>query len=219
MVAAEAKKLKPGEWILGRSWDQNDWTVQDMPTHEALDRGRAGQSGLARAHRRPCGGGEHGRHEALRRRSRSKSPSGGEILKKKDGTPSGTFVDEAMSFIYAKVPDAGEERFAAALAAASDSCLAAGLTSVHEAGASPKTIALYKRLIDDGRLKLRIYAMLGDPGDGDIAKYFRENRIDGYAGHRLDVRSVKLFIDGAMGSRGAALFEPYSDRPGYSASS
>lgn len=216
MVADEAKKLKPGEWVLGRSWDQNDWPVQDMPTHEALDRAAPenpvwlvridGHAGVANtAAMKLCGVD-----------ARSKSPSGGEILKKKDGTPSGTFIDEAMGLISAKVPDLGEERFAAALAAASDSCLAAGLTSVHEAGISPDAISLYKRLIEDGRLKLRIYAMLGDPGEGDIAGYFRKNRLDGYAGHRLDVRCVKLFIDGAMGSRGAALFEPYSDRPGYS---
>jgi hypothetical protein len=214
-VAAEARKRAPGEWILGDAWDQNDWETKEMPTHGALDRAAPrnpvwlvrvdGHAGIAnRTALERCGV-----------TSRTANPDGGEILRSADGSPTGVFVDNAMSLITRHIPESSPERVADALAAASDACLAAGLTCVHDAGVSPGAIALYRRLIDNGRLGIRVYAMLGDPGDGDAAVYLAANRVSGYGSHRLEVRSVKLFMDGALGSRGAALFEPYTDRPGY----
>jgi hypothetical protein len=215
MVSAEARKHAPGEWILGRSWDQNDWEAKDMPTHgiltEAAPRNPVwlvrvdGHAGIAnRAAMERCG-----------ITPRTISPEGGEILRAPDGSPTGVFVDAAMHLIALHIPEPSPERLADAIAAASDNCLAAGLTCVHDAGVSPETIALYKRLIDGDRLGIRVYAMLGDPGSGDAAAYFTANRVTGYTNSRLEVRSVKLLMDGALGSRGAALFEPYTDRPGY----
>jgi predicted amidohydrolase YtcJ len=92
-----------------------------------------------------------------------------------------------------------------------------GLTSVHEAGIGPSAIETYKDLIDKGLLKMRIYAMLGEdeapPLEGDIAAYLSQHKIEEYGNYFLSVRSIKLFFDGALGSRGAAFFEPYKDDP------
>jgi predicted amidohydrolase YtcJ len=215
MVAAEAKKRAPGEWIIGRTWDQNDWESKEMPTHELLTEA---------APDNPVWLERVDGHAAVVNRKtmelagitvRSKSPSGGEILKDTNGRPTGVFVDNAMSLIGGKIPNLPPERVVESLELASRRCLETGLTGVHDAGTSPGTIAIYKKLIDQGRLNLRVYAMLGDPGEGDIAGYLTKNRVEGYGNHFLEVRSLKLFTDGALGSRGAALFTDYSDRPGY----
>ncbi len=215
MVAAEAKRRAPGEWILGSNWDQNDWPSTEMPTHDLLTKAAPdnpvwlvrvdGHAGVANRKGLELSGVT----------SRSKNPEGGEILRARNGEPTGVFVDNAMWLVSSKIPRMTPEQIEASLAAAADRCVAAGLTGIHDAGVSSGEIAAYRRLIDSERLNVRIYGMLDDPGDTDIAARLRENRVDGYGSHFLTVRSVKLFMDGALGSRGAALFTDYSDRPGY----
>ncbi|MDP2982352.1 MAG: amidohydrolase [Candidatus Latescibacter sp.] len=216
MVAKKAKTTLPGEWILGRSWDQNDWDSKEMPSHELLTKAVPnnpvwlvrvdGHAGIAnKKAMEMCG-------------ITTQTPNlpGGEILRRKDGAPTGVFIDHAMHLVYSRIPDIPPERERKNLAAAAKNCLAAGLTGIHDAGVSPVTVEHYKYLIDHDRMGLRIYAMLSDPGVDDLAGFMKKNLLPDYGGHCLTVRSIKLFIDGTLGSRGAALLEPYSDRPGYS---
>ncbi|MBT4482699.1 MAG: amidohydrolase [Candidatus Latescibacteria bacterium] len=217
MVAEKAKTLEPGEWILGRSWDQNDWEdVDDLPFHDALSEVTQknpvwltrvdGHAGLANKYALHISGIS----------KQTNNPDGGEILRKPNGDPTGVFIDRAMGMVSKNILDFTGIQLIEAIEMASNNCLAAGLTCVHDAGASPEIIKRYKRLIYTGKIKIRIYAMLGNPvGDRAVTSYLKMNRIDNYEDHFLTVKSIKLFVDGALGSRGAKMFESYSDREGH----
>jgi len=216
-VAARVNESQPGEWILGGRWDQNDWDERTFPVHDKLSAvsphnpvflmrvdGNAGFANL----------------KALEMAGITKDtpdPFGGVIVRKADGSPTGVLVNRAMDTLLARIPEDSEERYREKFLKAVNSCLKVGLTGVHEAGVGPQAIAMYKDLIDRNQLKIRIYAMLGEekdlPADIDLVRYFREHRIEEYGQHMLSVRSIKLFLDGALGSRGAAFFEPYADDP------
>ena len=123
-----------------------------------------------------------------------------------------------MNLVKEHIPEDTKEQFRDKFLNAVQSCLAVGLTGVHEAGVGPGTIEMYKDLIDKDQLNIRLYAMLGEQSIpelkiDDLAGYFRQNRIEEYGDHFLSVSSIKLFFDGALGSRGAAFFEPYADDP------
>jgi predicted amidohydrolase YtcJ len=135
------------------------------------------------------------------------SPRGGEVIKDSSGQPTGLFVDNAKALITQHMPG-GIHSTADLLLKAQELCLSVGLTGVHDALVTPADVAAYRQLEAAGKLKMRVYAMV----DGEYAvDYFRENGL--LIGDRLTVRSAKLFADGALGSRGAWLLEPYSDRP------
>jgi len=216
MVAAKAEETPPGEWILGRGWDQNDWPEEEFPCHDALSRAVPDHPVWLRRIDGHAGIANRKAMEIAGITADTESPEGGEILRKPNGEPMGVFIDHAMALVARHVPEASPEQVRAALARAAENCLSVGLTGVHDAGVSPETVEHYKRLIDEGALGIRIFAMLGDPGDADIREYMKKNAVENYGAHFLKVKSIKLFMDGALGSRGAALFEPYSDRPGYS---
>ncbi len=204
MVRAKAEQTPPGQWILGGRWDHESWPDRALPTHPALSEATAqhpvwlrrvdGHAGLANA-------------EALRRAGLtrdSRNPAGGELLRDSEGELTGVLVDNAMDLIQPEGGDAGTREL---LLAAQKLCLAAGLTGVHDAGVSPADVQIYQELATGGELKLRVYGMLSAPY---AVQYFREN--PPLIGERITVRSAKLYVDGAMGSRGAWLLEPYSDR-------
>jgi len=211
-LLTKAKDLAPGDWLLGRGWDQNDWPEQAFPTAADLDRviadrpvwlervdGHAGWANSAAL--RAAGIDEH-----------SKDPEGGRILRGADGKPSGVLIDAAMGLVETRVPKADRAVRRRALRLALDSAVAAGLTGVHDAGVSSENLALYRDLADDDALPLRIYAM----ADGDAAALAQLCRDGPYQhpGGRLSVRAVKLYADGALGSRGAALLADYDDDAG-----
>lgn len=207
-----AATLPDGAWILGRGWDQNDWPDREFPTRADLDAafpdtpvwleridGHAmwANSAAIRA------AGEEAIREAT-------DPPGGKILRDASGEPTGVFIDDAEALVSAHVPpvpaELADQAFASALAEAARF----GLTGVHEAGSSLEDIDRFRRFADEGRLSLRLYAMT-EPGPS----------FDAYCGAPLlgyrdvlTVRSVKLYLDGALGSRGAALLRDYSDDPG-----
>ncbi|MFA9455093.1 MAG: amidohydrolase, partial [Candidatus Aminicenantaceae bacterium] len=148
------------------------------------------------------------------------NPFGGVIHRKSNGEASGVLINKAMNLVKDKFPEETEAAYSDKLLKAVDSCLAVGLTGWHEAGVSPWEIGIYKDLIDEGRLHMRAYAMLGaqeaallEGSAEEIAEYFKEQRIESYGNTMLSVRSIKLFFDGALGSRGAAFYEPYADDP------
>ncbi|MGZ3460269.1 MAG: amidohydrolase, partial [Archangium sp.] len=152
--------------------------------------------------------------EALRRAGITREtpdPAGGRILRGADGEPTGVLVDNAMRLVLAMVPPPTDAQLEARLAAALARCAEVGLTGVHDAGMDLRTFRLLKRWDAEGRLPLRVYAMADGQGP-DHETYLREGL---FQGRMLTMRAVKLLMDGALGSRGAALHEPYSDEPGH----
>ena len=211
MVAARAREVGPGAWILGRGWDQNDWPEQRFPTHEILDSaapdnpvllGRIdGHANWANAAAMEIGGVTR----------ETDDPDGGEIIRDAEGNPTGVFIDAAEGLVGRHVPPMPRERLKVLLARAVRNCLAVGLVGVHDMGGGPANIALARELIDEGNFPFRLYFNLSSTL-GNLDELLAEGP-SCYGGGRLSVRSVKAYIDGALGSRGAALLEPYSDRP------
>lgn len=217
IVAIKVRATKPGEWIVGGRWDQNDWKDKAFPVHDPLSEVSPDNPVYLT---RIDGNAAFANQKALELAGITKDtpdPVGGFIIRKENGKPTGVLVNRAMNLVSDNIPADSEEQFKQKFLKAIRSCLSVGLTCVHEAGIGPQHIALYKNLIDNGQLNMRVYAMLGEekdlPLDMDLAAYFKKHRIEQYGRHLLSVRSIKLFFDGALGSRGAAFFEPYEDDP------
>ena len=140
----------------------------------------------------------------------SQPPAGGQIIRDADGNPTGVFIDRAMALVGRAVRGPTRLDVRGRLLAAQDLALHAGLTGVHDAGISPQTAEVYRDLDREGKLRIRIYAMASG---GDVGLVGRSPQA-GPDGALFEMRSIKLFIDGAMGSRGGLLFESYHDDPG-----
>ncbi|HEX2571067.1 MAG TPA: amidohydrolase [Polyangia bacterium] len=209
-VAEAAQGRAVGEWIEGRGWDQNLWSPPEFPTHKPLDQAAPRHPVLLR---RIDGHALWANAEAMRRAGvtrQTADPSGGRIVRDDHGDPTGVFIDHAMSLVEAAVPRDTPEAVARKIQLAADQAVAAGLTGIHEMGVGDDVIAVYRRLAAEGRLKLRVYAFLS--GDHQIDSLpTRRPLIDEH--DRFTLRAVKLYADGALGSRGAALLRPYSDDP------
>jgi predicted amidohydrolase YtcJ len=203
----------PGDsWIHGRNWDQSLWPGGAFPTAAVLD---------AVAPERPVwlrrvdGHAGWANGEALRRArvtAETTAPSDGQILRDASGRPTGVFVDGAMGLVSRVIPGPTQADLARRILAGQAQALRAGLTGIHDAGVSRLDEAAYRALDREGRLRLRVHGM-ALPGD-DPAGYVSRPPTPAQPGERFELRSIKLFIDGAMGSRGGLLFEPYSDDPG-----
>ena len=200
-------------WILGRGWDQNDWAVKEFPTHAPLDviadqpvwlKRVDGHAGWANAAAMRAAGVT----------AAAQDPEGGKILRDASGNPTGVFIDAAMDLVERAIPDVTFAQRKARVLAAAQRIASLGLTEMHDAGADDDTIRAVRELIDEKRFPIRVYVMLGDDAPL-LQKWFASGPIVGHGG-RLTVRAVKLYADGALGSRGAALLEPYSDDPGNS---
>ncbi|WP_224363666.1 amidohydrolase [Hyalangium versicolor] len=198
-----------GDWLIGQGWDQNDWPEKAFPTRSELD---AGWPSTPIALSRIDGHALWVNGEALRRAHISRDtpdPQGGRIVRGPDGEPTGVLVDNAMSLIDTVMPPPTEEQFAAQLSAALATCARGGMTGVHDAGMDLRTFHLLQRWDAEGRLPLRVYAMAAGM-DSDREKFLAQGP---FQGNKLTMRAVKLMMDGALGSRGAALHSPYSDEP------
>lgn len=211
-LKAFADNLPAGEWLQGRGWDQNDWPEKTFPTRADLDAAFParpvwlervdGHAGWANTAALKAAGLLAGEREA---------PAGGKILRGADGGFSGVFVDKAMSLVEAAIPEPSPSFYRRALRAALDTTARFGLTGVHEAGVTLEHFKRYQQAIDFGAFPVRLYAMAS--GQGDLfEKLCADGPILRY-GDRLIARSVKYYMDGALGSRGAALLEDYSDDP------
>jgi len=201
------QKEKKVDYITGRGWDQNDWEVKEFPTKEKLDilfpetpvavRRIDGHALLANQAAIDLAG------------VTIRTPfSGGDILKK-DGKLTGVFIDNPMRLIGSKIPAPSVKETTQALKDAEKICFDLGLTTVDDAGLSRGTIELIDSLQQIGELKMRIYAMVS-ASEKNLDYYLKKgiSKTD-----RLNVRSFKFYGDGALGSRGAAMREPYSDKP------
>ncbi|WP_461147562.1 amidohydrolase [Spirosoma pulveris] len=194
-------------WLTGRGWDQNDWPEKTFPTKEKLD---AAFPDVPVALMRVDGHALFVNSKALRLAqvtAGSKMP-GGEIILA-NGQPTGILVDNAMQLIKRVIPQPDLSDKAQMLLAAEKVCVSLGLTTISDAGISPDEINLIDSLHKSNKLKIRDYAMvsLGEPN----LNYFLKR--GPFQTDRLTVRSFKLYADGALGSRGACLRKPYSDRP------
>jgi predicted amidohydrolase YtcJ len=206
----------PGDsWITGRNWDQSLWPGGAFPTAAVLDSVSPNRPVWLR---RVDGHAGWANSEAMRRAKVTKetqAPSDGRIIRDKDGNPTGVFIDGAMGLVGRAVPGPTRLDVRRRLLAAQDQALRSGLTGVHDAGISRRTADVYRDLDREGLLKIRIYAMASPPEGGEVAFVSRRPE-SGRDGARFEMRAIKLFIDGAMGSRGGLLFQPYSDDPGNS---
>jgi predicted amidohydrolase YtcJ len=211
-VKARIEATDDDSWITGRNWDQSRWQGGAFPTAAALDR--------VSPHRpvwleRVDGHAGWANTEAMRRAKvtkNSKAPSDGQILRDSDGQPTGVFIDGAMSLVARTVPGPTLNDVKRRLLAAQKHVLQNGLTGVHDAGISKLVEQAYRELDREGQLVVRVYGMAAPPAGGEVAFVKRPPRKSPVES-RFELRAIKLYIDGAMGSRGALLFRPYSDDP------
>jgi predicted amidohydrolase YtcJ len=211
-VAARAKQVPAGTWIVGRGWDQNDWGDTRFPTHEALSRAVPNNPVVLE---RVDGHAVLVNAKAMQLASVTKEtqdPSGGRLERDSTGTPTGVFVDNAGAIIDRVVPPASPAEQRARALAAIDEMHRWGLTGIHDAGEPRAAIELFESLAKEGKLDLRTYVMVADDSAA-LAYYFARGPQSALYDGRLWIRSVKLYADGALGSRGAAMLEPYSDDP------
>jgi predicted amidohydrolase YtcJ len=214
-VAARARDVPAGTWILGRGWDQNDWGDTRFPSHEALSRAVPahpvyltrvdGHAALVNARAMT----------AANLTSAATNPEGGRIERLANGAPSGVLVDRAMALVARAIPPAPREEVRAAILAAVKEANRWGLTGIHDAGVERATIDVYEELAREGRYDLRNYVMIRSD-DATLDHYFKRGPQSALHDGRIWIRAIKISADGALGSRGAALLEPYSDSPEHS---
>ncbi|HZI07014.1 MAG TPA: amidohydrolase, partial [Archangium sp.] len=199
-----------GDWLMGKGWDQNGWPGQEFPGRRELD---------ARFPRTPVYLTRVDHHaawvngEALKRAGISREtpdPAGGRILRDAKGEPTGVLVDNAMDLVAKVVSPPTDEQLEARLSAALERCAQVGLTGVHDAGMDLRTFRKLQAWDMAGRLPVRVYARAD--GQGEERHTYLE--LGTYGGRLLEMKSVKFLLDGALGSRGAALHTAYSDAPG-----
>ncbi|HSH20374.1 MAG TPA: amidohydrolase, partial [Draconibacterium sp.] len=197
-----------GEWILGRSWDQNDWEVKDFPDKTRLDElfpeipvylvRVDGHSGWCNSKALEMAG-----------INSASKVTGGEVVLK-NGQPTGILIDNAMGLIGRYVPEGNKEQQRKGLLSAQSNCFAAGLTSVTDCGVGKETILMMEEMQNRGELKMRINAML-NPSEENFEMFVKNGPKQT---ERLVVNTIKIYADGALGSRGALLLEDYSDDAG-----
>jgi predicted amidohydrolase YtcJ len=214
-VRAQAARTPAGEWIRGRGWDQNDWADTRFPTHEALSRAVPdhpvylsrvdGHAVVVNAKALAAAGVT----------AATPDPPGGRIVRDAGGAPTGVLVDNATGLVGRLLATPSRTELRAQALAAIAEANRWGVTGIHDAGVGPEGIAVYEALAREGRYDLRNYVMVrGD--DSTVAAYLRRGPQQGLFDGRLWVRAIKISADGALGSRGAALLEPYADEPGHS---
>lgn len=207
--AAQSKE----PWIQGGGWNQVLWDVREFPTRATLD---AIDTDRPIALRRIDGHALWVNSTALEMagiHAETVDPDGGQIIRGPDGKPTGVLIDNAMDAVYRAIPSQTQNDIAESQRQALLSAASFGLTSVHDAGVSAAEVSALQRLHSNNTLPLRVYAMLDVLDPGNDATLASGPQID--PNHRLDIRSVKISADGALGSRGAALAEDYSDKPGH----
>ena len=202
-------RTNPGSgWIEGRGWNQVLWPVREFPTAAHIDavvsdrpvwlRRVDGHAGWANSKALAIAGIDDD----------TPDPFGGKIIRDSKGRATGTLVDKAMSLVASKIPPPSREDYRKAFLAAFRQLTSLGLTSVHDAGINITEAEAYMSMADDKEMSMRIYAMIKGAGENldAIGK-----PIHSYGNDRLAIATVKLVADGAFGSRGAAMFEPYED--------
>ncbi len=209
IVKDAAAKATHGEWIEGRAWDETNWGGQ-FPTAGSLTAAAPDNPVFLKRVDGHAAWVNRKALEAARITRDTKDPPGGKIIRDAKGEATGVLIDRAQSLVASKIPAPTQAQVDRAIARAAQECAKLGLTTVHDAGMGQAELIAYRKLIAEHRFPTRVYAMIGGPGP-----LWQEYQRKGpEIGEQLTVRSIKLMADGAMGSRGAAFWQPYSDDPG-----
>ena len=224
MVKEAAETATPGEWILGRGWHQDKWDslpenmIKGFQTHHKLSevspnnpvflRHASGHLAIANSKAMEIAGINLLSNEQL-----ETELQGGEVFRDELGNPTGIFNELAMTLIDKHIPKSTEERDRSALELAIKACHENGITSFHDAGVYQSNIDLYEKFLDEGKLGIRIYAMIYGREESLLEEWLKRGIYED-SSRFLSVRSIKLNCDGALGSRGAWLLEDYADMPG-----
>jgi len=225
-IKVAVDKAQPGEWIIGRGWHQDKWEkkpekmVKGFQTHHKLSEvspnnpvylGHAsGHAGFANAKAMQIAGVNQMSIEKMEK----DLGEGGEVIRDELGNPTGLFNERAQSLIGKYIPEDTEESNIKAFELAMSACAREGITSFHDAGASRNEIALFKKYRAEDKMKTRLYVMVTGRDPELVYEWIRSGpEID--STNFLTIRSIKLNCDGALGSRGAWLLEPYTDRAGW----
>ncbi len=212
-VQARARTAPPASWIYGRGWDQNLWEDNRFPTAAELD-AVSGDHPVVLIRIDGHVIWVNSLAMRLARVSReTKDPPGGRIIRTPVGDPTGVFIDEARNIIESVVPPLTPEEIEQSILIAAAECAKAGLTEVQDMGIDSLRIEIYRRLAAQNRLPVRIYAAISAPGPTWDA-WKTKGPVIGEANGMLTLRAMKMYMDGALGSRGAALVDEYSDDPG-----
>jgi predicted amidohydrolase YtcJ len=212
MVRQRASTAAPGEWVLGWGWDEGRW-ASNFPTNRELSAAAPNNpvflvglhSFAAWANKKAL--------ELAGIDKRTRDPENGKIIRDQSGQPTGILTNRAQDLVAAHITPLNLNQVKQALELAARECVRNGLTSVHEARVTPIMTQALRELVKEGRMPLRVYAMLDGADQTLIDEWLARGPEIDSNDHRLTIRSVKIFADGALGSRGAALFEPYSDDP------
>ncbi len=199
----------PEGWLIGRGWDQNDWAVKDFPVNDQLNvlfpnrpvilSRIDGHAAIANQKALDMAGVKPGMQLT------------GGTVETKNGKLTGILVDNAEGLVFKIIPAPTPAQMKAALLAAQENCFAVGLTTVDDCGLDHQEVSFIDSIQQSGDLKMRMYAMLSDAPE-NYTFLFKKGKIKT---GRLNVRSFKVYADGALGSRGACLLQPYNDKPGW----
>jgi predicted amidohydrolase YtcJ len=212
-VAAYADKNPQLSWIQGRGWNQVLWPGKQFPNMADLDAQIADRPVWLERIDGHAGWANKKAMQLAGITRDSVSPPGGEIIRDSQGEPSGVLIDNAMRLVMDIIPKPNSAEIKLALDTVSRHLLSLGITSAHDAGVLSPEHKVYRQLADSGDMQVRIYGMYSST-EQDLQQVLA-------AGHSSDpselysMRSIKIYTDGALGSRGAAMLEPYSDRPGH----
>lgn len=212
-IKAHTATLAKDAWVLGWGWDENRWGLPHTPTRSQLDRI---VSDRPVSLQRIDGHATWVNSKALELAGitdDTPNPSGGLIERDQTGKASGILVDKAMDLVLKIIPPQTESERKAAITDAASECIRLGITSFHDAWTSRAELALYESLALENRLALRMYLMLDGRDPELLRTYFERGPLIAGPDEKLTIRAVKLFADGALGSRGGWLMEPYSDDP------
>ena len=220
MVKKRSLIVPKGDWILGRGWHQDKWlstsenSFKGFPTHEPLSEAvpdhpvylshASGHAALVNDKALVMAGID----------KKMPSPAGGEIVKNISGNPTGLLNEMASDLVFGIIPQASYDAQAKTLSLAIDECLKNGLTGFHDAGAKQEIIALYKDFAEAQKLKMRLHVMVAGYDTASVSHFLTHGPEYGLYDDHLNVAAIKLYADGALGSRGAWLLEEYTDAPG-----
>ena len=211
-VKQRVNSSAPNEWILGWGWDEGKW-ASHYPDNQALsDVSPNNPVYLVGLHTFAAWANARALQLAGITKDTKDPPNGSILRNEKTGEPTGVLLNHAQDLVQTQIPPMTLEQTKQALEVAAQECVRHGLTSVHEAKVSPMMVDAFRELIRENRLPLRVYAMLDGSNPALVSEWLQRGpEID--PNHQLTIRAFKLFADGALGSRGAALLEPYSDSP------
>lgn len=213
LIVERAKSLPKGEWIVGRGWDEGAWAnrypdkallTARVPDHPVFMDSLHGFAGW----------GNQAALDAAGITAESDVPVGGEMRLGTDGEPTGLFLNQAVQMLSDAIPEPSPDTLAKRLLLGLDRMAADGYTAVHDAGLDSRQMRVLEELESDGRLPIRVYAMLS-LRDEDLVRKWIEKGPDTDTDSMLVTRTVKAYYDGALGSRGARLLYDYADKPGH----